>query len=130
MHVIKGDSFQVKLNTVEVNLLGSRRDVFADGDNALISIDGRDVTGDGQVDFREPGSVTYGFERFRDKSSPQIGSGGVNGPRGDGEFVQTIDATKLENGIHFLEVRAFRHRTDGGPAIYSSFKKVLLVERP
>ncbi|HRA87101.1 MAG TPA: hypothetical protein PK992_03505, partial [Planctomycetaceae bacterium] len=131
LHVIKGDSFQVKLATVEVNLLGSHRDVFADSDSALISIDGgRDVTGDGQVDFREPGSVTYGFERFRDKNSPRIGSVGVSGPRGDGEFLQTIDATKLENGIHYLEVRAFRHRTDGGPAIYSSFKKVLLVERP
>ncbi|MBW3598965.1 MAG: DUF1304 family protein [Planctomycetes bacterium] len=131
LHVIKGDSFEVKIKTVEVNLVGNHRDLFADGDNALLSIDdGRDVTGDGRVDFRKPGSVTYGFERFRDKSSPRIGTGGINGPRGDGEFVQTIDATKLENGVHFLEVRAFRHRTDGGPAIYSSFKKVLLVERP
>jgi hypothetical protein len=36
---------------------------------------------------------------------------------------------KLENEVHCLEVRAFRHRTDGGPAIYDSFKKILLVER-
>lgn len=131
LHVIKGDSFQVKIKTVEVNLLGNQRDLFADGDNALISIDdGRDLTGDGLVDFRKPGSATYGFERFRDKYSPRIGPGGINGPCGDGEFVQTIDATKLENGMRFPEVRAFRHRTDGGPAVYSSFKKVLLVERP
>ena len=46
IHVITADSFQAKLKTVRVNLLGSPdlRDVFADGDNALIKIDGGKVT--------------------------------------------------------------------------------------
>lgn len=125
--VIKGDSFQIKLKSVKVNLLGSIRDKFADGDNALFRIDaGVDGNGNGQVDFRMPGAVSYGFERFLNKSSPLIGSEGIGG---DGEFIQTVDATKLEPGIHFIEVLAFRHSPVGGPAISSSFKKAILIER-
>ena len=131
LHVVKKATFQVKVKTSEVNLLGSIRDVFADGDNALLRVDeGRDVNGDGTVDFQTPGDVTYGFERFRDKASPRIGPGGVGGPHGDGEFVQTIDAAALGNGVHYIEVRVFRHRTDGGPDVFTSLKKAIRVERP
>jgi glycosidase len=132
VQVIKADSFRVRLQTREVRLLGqdALRDVFADGDNALLKLDGgRDVNHNGQVDFRTPGGVTYGFERFGDKSSPLIGPQGLGGPRGDGEFLQTIDTTALEEGYHFLDARAFRHRTDNGPAVFSSFKKVIYVDR-
>jgi hypothetical protein len=123
--VIKAATFQVKIKTVEVNLLGSTRDAPADGDNAQLRIDGgRDINGDGAVDFRTPGDTSYGFEQFRDKSSPLIRPGG----RGDGEFIQTIDATKLEKGIHFIEVRAFRHRIDNGPAVFTSLKKVISIQ--
>src|SRR5262249_33823484 len=127
--VIKGDSFQIKLQTTAVTLPGNVRDVAADGDNALLRIDGgRDLNGNGAVDFRTPGTVSYGFERFQDQSRPLIGPQGINGPRGDGLFIQTIDATKLEPGLHFLEVRAFRNRTDGGAAVYSTFKKVIRID--
>ncbi|MGO8903605.1 MAG: hypothetical protein ACLQU5_35470 [Isosphaeraceae bacterium] len=123
--VIKGSSFQVKLQTTAVTLTGNVRDGDADGDNALIKVDGgRDINGNGAVDFRAPGDTDYGFEMFRDKSSPRIGPGAP----GDGEFIQTIDATKLEKGLHFIEVRAFRHRTDGGPAIFTSLKKVISIQ--
>ncbi|MGO8900993.1 MAG: hypothetical protein ACLQU5_21960 [Isosphaeraceae bacterium] len=125
VQVIKANSFVVKVKTTDVNLLGSIRDAPADGDNALIKVDGgRDINGDGAVDFRAPGDTDYGFEMFRDKSSPRIGPGAP----GDGEFSQTIDATKLEKGLHFIEVRVFRHRTDGGPAIFTSLKKVISVQ--
>ncbi len=126
VHVISEDSFQIKIKLVEVNLLGAIRDRFADGDNALFRIDaGVEANGNGNVDFRSPAEVTYGFEQFVDKRSPLVGSGAP----GDGEFVQTIDATSLEPGIHFIEVRAFRHRPHGGPPVYSSFKKVVRIER-
>jgi hypothetical protein len=106
------------------------RDVEADGDNALLRVDGgRDVNGNGAVDFRAPGTTEYGFERFVTKRSPLVGSGGVNGPRGDGEFRQTIDATRLEEGLHFLTARAYRHRTDGGPTVFSDFKRVVYIDR-
>jgi hypothetical protein len=126
VHVIKADTFQVRIKTREVKLLGSVRDPSADGDNALLRIDdGTDVNGDGKVDFTAPGTVSYGFETFKDKRSPRVGPGG-----GDGAFVQTVDATKLGNGVHFLEVRVFRHRPGGGPPVYSSFKRVIAIERP
>jgi glycosidase len=126
VHVIRGTSFQVKAKFVKVNLLGTVRDRFADGDNALFRIDaGVEANGNGNVDFRAPGAVSYGFERFVEKRSPLISSGAT----GDGEFVQTIDATSLDPGVHFIEVRAFRHRPNGGPAVFSSFKKVIRIDR-
>ena len=123
--VVKGDSFGVNLQTNQVNLLGlsSLRDVDADGDNAVLRInDGYDANGNGGVDFTVPGGVVYGFERFADKSSPLFGGG-------DGQFVQGVDARGLPEGVNYVEVRAFRHRDDGGPAVYSSFKQAVYVDR-
>lgn len=123
LHVITADSFTASLQTIEVNLLGSIRDRNADGDNALIKLDGgRDVNGNGQIDFRTPGGVSYGFENFTTKHS-DLYTGG------DGEFRQTISTVGLSEGVHFLEAIAFRHRDDGGPAAYSSFKKAIFVDR-
>lgn len=122
-HVITADSFTASLQTVEVNLLGLIRDRDADGDNALVKLDGgRDINGNGQIDFRTPGGVTYGFEHFTTKHS-DLYTGG------DGEFRQTISTVGLSEGVHFLEAIAFRHRDDGGPAVYSSFKKAIYVDR-
>ena len=132
LSVITADRFEVRLRTEPVQLLGSNtlRDVWADGDQALLRVDaGRDVNGDGNIDFTTPGDAAYGFERFRTKSSPLIGAGGIGGPRGDGEFRQRVDATKLQEGVHFITVRAFRHRTDGGPAVFKDFKRVIYVDR-
>ncbi|MFP6577080.1 MAG: Ig-like domain-containing protein, partial [Pirellulaceae bacterium] len=138
LHVVTADQLNVRLQTVEVNLLGSLRDAWADGDNALLKLDGGrpintlnpNSTASG-VDYDQPGDVTYGFERFEQKSSPLIGPGGLadSSWQGDGEFLQTIDTSQLEEGPHFLEARAFRHRTDDGPAVFESFKKVIYVDR-
>jgi glycosidase len=130
--VITGDSTQLRLKTNEVRLLGSddMRDIYADGDNALIKVDGGvDINGNGRVDFTDPGSVSYGFERFGTKSSALIGPDGISGARGDGEFLQNLDTSKLSEGYHFIEARAFRHRTDGGPEVFSEFKQVIYVDR-
>ena len=132
VHVVSADSFQVRLQTREVRHLGldALRDIHADGDNALLKLDGgRDLNGNGFVDFVTPGSESYGFEQFGDKSSPLIGFGGLGAPRGDGEFLQTIDTTNLDEGFHYLEARAFRHRTDGGPAVFSTWKETFYVDR-
>jgi hypothetical protein len=53
----------------------------------------------------------------------------LNAPRGDGLFVQRIDATRLEEGVHFLTARAYRHRTDDGPAVFREFRKVIYIDR-
>ncbi len=135
--VLTGDSTRLRLLTNEVRLLGSDalRDIYADGDFAVFKINGGiDANNSGGVDYVTPGSVVYGFENFATKNSPLIGRNGsfqsdINAPRGDGEFLQDIDLTKLSEGYHFLEARAFRHRTDGGPAIYSSWKETIYVDR-
>jgi alpha-amylase len=132
VHVVKEDSLQVRLLTHEVRHLGldELRDIWADGDNALLKLDGGvDINGNGNVDFVTPGDTEYGFEFFGDKSNPLIGPQGIGGPRGDGEFIQTLDLTQLSEGHHFLEARGFRHRTDGGPASFTSWKESIYVDR-
>jgi hypothetical protein len=60
--VIDDDTFDVRLLTNEVRLLGSDslRDIYADGDNAMLKIDdGIDINGNGHVDVVTPGSVAY-----------------------------------------------------------------------
>ncbi len=121
--VVTADTFDVSLQLSEVNLLGQFRDPDADGDNAVLRFnEGLDLNGNGGVDYVTPGSVVYGFEQFGTKSSP-LTSGG------DGQFVQTVTTDQLDEGMNYLEVRAFRRRTDGGPAVYSSFRRAVYVDR-
>ena len=128
LNVITADDFQIKLQTLEVNLLGSIRDHDADGDAALFKIDGGlDFNGNGYVDHVTPNSIVYGFEEFTDTRNP--GYHANNGAGGDGLYAQNIDATQLAEGEHYITIRAFRHRADGGPAIYEDFKKVVYIDR-
>ncbi|HAY78952.1 MAG TPA: hypothetical protein DCY79_04025, partial [Planctomycetaceae bacterium] len=122
--VISSDTFNVTLDTIAVNHLGSIRDQFADGDNALLKIDqGIDLNATGTVDFTT-GDLA-GFEEFVTHKQP-----GYFEVSGNGQYIQSIDATQLSEGRHFLEVRAFRHREpEEGPPIYSSFRKVFYVDR-
>ncbi len=130
--VVKTNSFDIKLATTPVTLSDGFRDLDADGDNALLKVDGGlNVNGNAQVDYRNPGpdavhgtyDVAYGFEEFVTKHSPLFGGAG------DGEYIQTIDATQLSEGYHYLTARAFRHRSDGGPAVFTDFRKVVYVDR-
>jgi alpha-amylase len=130
--VIRDDTFEVRLRTKPVRLLGSDslRDVNADGDQALLRLDGGvDLNGNGKVDFTTAGTTEYGFERFVTKSDPLIRNRDVNAPRGDGEFRQVIDASQLAEGLHFLTVRAYRHQPPGSPALFSEFRKVIYIDR-
>lgn len=122
--VITANSFTATLQTASVTLSNGYRDTAADGDSAYLKLDGGiDLNGSGTVDFRNPSSTThYGFESFGTKSSPLVGGG-------DGEFVQLVNTTTLSEGYHYLEARAFRFRNDGGQPVYSSFKKVIYVDR-
>ncbi len=129
LDVVTADSFTLRLLTTPV-VIGGFTDTFAGGDNAVFSINGgmdangggNDLNGNGQVDYRSPGSVVYGFEEFVTKKSPLFTGG-------DGEYRQTIDATKLIEGYNYVEVRAFRSRPGNEPPVYSSFKKVVYVDR-
>jgi hypothetical protein len=127
LQVISSDSFDITLDTDAVRLLGleSLRDRNADGDNALFKLDGGvDANRNGGVDFVTPDSPQYGFERFLDVHDP-----GYFNADGDGTFRQGIDATTLAEGVHYLTVRAFRHRDDGGPAVFSDFRQAIYIDR-
>jgi glycosidase len=132
--VIRADSFQVQLDTVPLALLDPTtgqfvRDIHADGDTAVIRIDdGLDLNNLAGIDNPTPGSVAYGFEEFTDTRVPGFGNSG------SGSYAQTIDTTQLAEGRHFITVRAFRHRDiatggDGGPAVFTDFKRVIYVDR-
>lgn len=123
--VVTGDTFQLQLNTNNVNLLGdpTLHDQDANSDNALFKIDGGvDVTGNGFVDTN-PGDVTYGFQQFTTVHNP-----GFLSSDGNGQYAQTIDTSELSNGYHYVDVRAFRHRNDGEPSIFTDFKVTIYVD--
>ncbi len=122
--VITGNSFQVQLNTNAVTLSDGFRDHDADGDNAVLRIDdGFDANSNGQADFTNPTSTSYGFENFLTQKTT-----GFSNPNGLGTYRQDINAANLSEGMHYLTVRAFRHR-NSGPAIFADFKKSIYVDR-
>jgi autotransporter-associated beta strand protein len=125
MQVITGNSFSVRLATQAVTLSGGYRDRSADGDTAMIRInEGLDLNGSGAVDVTTPGDVSYGFENF---TTTRVT--GYSQSNGNGLYEQAINASLLPEGMNFLTVRAYRQRSDGGPAVYSEFKDVLYVDR-
>jgi len=125
MRVINGNAFTVRLATQAVTLAGGYRDRSADGDTAMIRInEGLDLNGSGAVDVIAPGDVSYGFENF---TTTRVT--GYSQANGNGLYEQAINATLLPEGMNFLTVRAYRQRSDGGPAVYSDFKEVLYVDR-
>src|SRR5262245_45482481 len=128
--VITGDSFSVTLNTTKYYVLNqtsdpNKRDHDADGDNALISIDkSMDLNGNGTVDFRTGGDYKYGFEQFTTLKQP-----GYSSANNNGTYTQNINAASLSEGYHFISVIAFRHRSDGGPAVFTDFRKTIYIDR-
>jgi glycosidase len=142
--VISGDSFTVQLNTTPVSLQDPDssnpqtlvRDVHADGDLAMIRVDDSlDINGVPGISNTTLGSAAYGFEDFTTTSLPgYVWNGSTNIGTGSGTFAQEIDATELSEGRHYITVRAFRHRNagtggDGGPAVFTDFKRTIYVDR-
>lgn len=135
--VIHADSFDLQLTTSPVsvpdpdNVGATVRDFDADGDQALLKIDGGlDVNNLAGVDYTTPGAIDYGFEEFTTTRTPgYIDNGsGSNIGSGTGNYVQTIDATQLAEGRHYITTRVFRHR-DSGPAIFEDVKKTIYIDR-
>lgn len=128
--IVTQNSFKVRIETNAVNLLGTIRDTHADGDKGQLMINaGIDLNGNGQVDNRTPGGVSYGFEEFTGINQPGYGS-----PTGNGVYEQTIDTTLLPEGRNYITGRVFRHRNsatggDGGPAVFTDFREVVYVDR-
>lgn len=123
--VVTTNQINIRLDTQAVTLPDGFRDVNADGDNAVLRVNnGMDTNGNGQIDYRTPGSVVYGFEEFSaGNKSPGFGS-----PSGNGWYQETINATNLPEGYNFITVRAFRKGV-GGPAVFNDFKQVVYLDR-
>ncbi|MBC7834403.1 MAG: hypothetical protein H7Y88_04790 [Phycisphaerales bacterium] len=121
MEVVTTESFGLSLVTSQTDLLDPNTDDFAAFriDEGFV-----DRNGNGEVDIGPESPTLPGFEQFVTFNSPLLGSGNANGA-----YYQTIDATVLEEGPHFVTVRAFRHRDDGGLPIYGEFRKVVYVDR-
>ncbi len=111
--IITADSFTVQLQTTsEVS-----------EDNALIRLDGGlDINDNPGLDFGEGNSVIRGFEQFTTHNSPRH-SGGT------GLYQQTIDATSLSEGYHFVKVIAFTPRPWPSPETFNTFKRVVYIDR-
>ncbi len=121
--VVKGSTFTVTLNTVEANLLGFYRDHPADGDNAIIKVDGGiDVSGSG-LDTN-PGDVAYGFGQFVTVNQP--GYYANNGAGGNGTYSQVINTSLLSQGYHYITVEAFRQ--GGTEGVYTDWKQTIYVD--
>lgn len=125
LDVITADSFEVRLETTDADPLDPDEDDFA-----MLRIDaGLDINGNGRVDETDPASVGYGFEHFLTQAAPlEYGGVDVGGLR-KGLYRQTIDATSLSEGRHYLTVIAFRHRPGGTPPIFETWRKVLYLDR-
>src|SRR5439155_8006996 len=90
---IKTNSFNVTLRTNKGYAAGNTnyRDADADGDNAILRMDGGvDVNGTGTVDYRTPGTTGYGFDEFTTLHQP-----GLTSADNTGTYTQTIDASQL-----------------------------------
>lgn len=121
--VITGDQFEVRLDT------GRVVSAFANGDdNAVFRIDQgfRDFNGSGSFDFPESDRLIGGYENFVTQRSPLAGPGFAGTA---GLYRQTIDATTLDEGVHFVSAIAFLRRTDGGAPIINDFRGVVYVDR-
>ena len=104
--VVTSNSFTVQLNTTPVSLADPDhagqfvRDVHADGDTAMIKVDGgMNINGVAGIDNTTPGDVGYGFENFTTTRTPGfIWNGSTNVGTGSGLYVQSIDTTQLSEG--------------------------------
>lgn len=112
--VVTGN-FSIRLQTSDADPLDPHED-----DNAVFRIDGGgDFNGNGQIDMLY--GVVAGCEQFLTERSPLHGGG-------TGTYVQAVDASLLDEGMHYLKVIAFRHRNSGGP-IFETFRVPFYMDR-
>jgi hypothetical protein len=90
---------------------------------------GVDLNGNGYVDVTDSSEVSYGFEEFLTEADPLEYGGQFIGGQWKGVYRQTVDATQLSEGRHYLTVIAFRTRPGGSPSILETWRDVLYIDR-
>ncbi|HPF39983.1 MAG TPA: hypothetical protein P5081_11000 [Phycisphaerae bacterium] len=115
--IITSATFDILLQTQQTDPSDPNTD-----DAAVFRIDSGfvDYNQNGNVDHLDPSAVDYGFEDF-DQSSPRF-TGGT------GTYRQTIDASQLGDGYHYITVRAYRHRPGGTQPLFGEFRMVIFVD--
>ena len=119
--VITDDSFEIRVQTTQTDAEDPNND-----DNALFAFDqhNTDSNNNGGIDIPVSSSVIGGYEFFETLNAPLFGSG-----NGFGLYRQTIDATQMSEGFHYLSVIVFRHRNAGTTPIFREVRKVIYVDR-
>jgi len=119
--IVEGDSFDIRVETTQADPLDPDTD-----DNAIFTFDTRTRDWNGNAAPDTPfSSLSFGgFEDFLDTNEPLFGSGNATGL-----YEQGIDATDLDEGMHYLTVIVFRHRDAGASPIYRELRKVIYVDR-
>ncbi len=119
--VITGDSFEIRVQTAAGDPLDPNTD-----DNAMFAWDqrNRDWNGNGVIDITPTASVIGGYENFLTFNAPLYNSGSSFGL-----YRQVIDATTMEEGLHYLRVIVFRKRPAGTTPIFRQVRKVVYIDR-
>ncbi len=118
--VITSSTFTVRLTTSKTDPLDTNFD-----DNALFRIDAGyfDANGNGSIDFDFTSGVIAGYEQFLTTNQPLFGSGATNGL-----YEQAINAAALEEGMHYLSIKAFRKRNADEAPLFREFREVFYVD--
>ncbi|MFA6044135.1 MAG: alpha-amylase family glycosyl hydrolase [Phycisphaerales bacterium] len=122
--VVSGNSFDIQLTTTNGDAAAANND-NAD-DNALFRIDAgyTDWNGNGISDIDYQSDVTPGYEQFVTQRQPLY-----NTVNTQGVYRQSIDATRLDDGMHYVSVVAFRHRNAAESPIFREFRVPIYVDR-
>ena len=119
--VINDDTFEIRLQTTQSDPLDPNTD-----DNAMFTWDDRtrDWNGNGAPDISPAALGLAGYEQFLTVNSPLYNSG-----NSFGLYRQVIDATTMDEGMHYLSVIAFRKRDPGTTPIFREVRKVVYIDR-
>lgn len=119
--IVNGDEMTIRLTTTQADPLDPNTD-----DDALFRIDQGfvDWNANGRVDISFLSEAAPGYERFSDVYEPLFGS-----VADEGRYEQRIDTTRLDEGLHYLSVKAFRHRDSGEAPLFREIREVFYVDR-
>ena len=119
--IVTADSFTIRLDTAPGDTVDTTTD-----DNALFRINAgaEDWNGSGGPDFPLDNELIGGYEQFTD-----FNQSGMSTPNRQGRYEQVIDATRLEEGFHYISVIAFRQRPAGSGPLFTEKREVVYIDR-
>jgi alpha-amylase len=124
MPIVTGDTFQIQLTTTNGDS-GAANNNNAD-DNAVFRINQgfEDWNGNGSVDIDHLSPVVPGYEQFVTARSPL-----ANTSNTQGYYAQEIDASRLEEGVNYISVVAFRKRDSFEGPLFREWRTAIYVDR-